>query len=54
MSEEAGESRVASSFIWAVALIVIVGIVMAALFYGGFLGNKKKTQVDVNISVPSR
>jgi len=54
MSEETGGSRVASSFIWALALIVIVGIVMGALFYGGFLNNKKKTQVDVNISVPTR
>lgn len=54
MSEENGGARVASSLIWAVALIVIVGIVMGALYYGGFLSGKKKTEVDVNISVPAR
>ncbi|MGH9946825.1 MAG: hypothetical protein ACRD6X_06485 [Pyrinomonadaceae bacterium] len=56
MVEENGGARVASSFIWAVALIAIVGIVMGALYYGGFLsGKSKKTnEIDVNISIPSR
>lgn len=54
MSENNGGAKVASSFIWAVALIVIIGIVMGALYYGGILSGKKKTGVDVNISVPAR
>lgn len=52
--EDGGEGRVASSFIWAIALIVIVGMIVGALFYSGFLSGKKKTEVDVNISIPTR
>jgi len=55
MAEEDGSAAgVASNFIWAIALILIVMIVMGALYYGGFLGGKKKTEVDVNVSVPAR
>lgn len=52
MSEEGG-SGTGSSAIWAVAFIVVVAIVMGALYYSGFLSGKKKTEVDVNISLPS-
>ena len=51
---EEGGSRVASSMIWAVALIVIVGIVAGALYYGGILSGKTKKEIDVEISVPTR
>lgn len=54
MSEDEGAAGVASNFIWAVAFIAIVAIIAGALYYGGFLSGKKKTEVDVNISVPSR
>lgn len=47
-----GEST-ASSFVWAIALIIIVAIVAAVFFYGGFPGSQKK-DVDVDISVPAR
>jgi hypothetical protein len=53
MDEDSGEG-VASNFFWAIALIIIVMIVMGALFYSGILSGKQKTNVDVNISVPSR
>ncbi len=47
--------RTASSAIWAVALIIIVGLVMGALYYGGVLSGKpKKEVIDVNVSVPAR
>lgn len=54
MSSIEGESNVASSLIWAVALIVIVGVIVGAFYYGGFLNHKEKKEIDVNISVPSR
>ena len=53
MDEQGGGARVASSLIWAVALIIIVGIIMGALYYGGILSNKKKTDIDVEIKVPT-
>jgi len=51
---EEGGSRVASNFIWAVALIVIVGLVAGALYYGGILSGKTEKKVNVDISVPAR
>jgi hypothetical protein len=45
----------AGSAIWAVALIIIVGIVMGALYYGGVLSGKpKKDVIEVNVAVPAR
>jgi len=52
--ENGGGAGVASNFVWAIALILIVMIVMGALYYGGILSGKKKTEVDVNVSVPAR
>ena len=49
-----GESNVASNLIWAVALIVIVGLIVGAFYYGGLLNRKEKKEIDVNISVPTR
>ena len=55
MAEENGDGAgVASNFVWAIALILIVMIVMGALYYGGVLSGKKKTEVDVNVTVPNR
>jgi hypothetical protein len=55
MADEDGSGAgVASNFVWAIALILIVMIVMGALYYGGILSGKKKTEVDVNVSVPTR
>lgn len=51
-TEDSGNSA-ASSFIWALALIIIVGMLAAALFYGGFLGGSKKQQIDVDVSAPA-
>lgn len=53
MEEESAES-VASNFIWALALIVVVMIIVGALYYGGVFSNKKKTEIDVDVSVPAR
>jgi hypothetical protein len=46
----------ASNFIWALAMIIIVGIIMGALYYGGVfrsLTKDKKTDVDVTITAPA-
>ena len=49
-----GGSGVASNFIWALAMIVIVGMIAAALFYGGFLGgNRGQQKIDVDVSAPA-
>jgi hypothetical protein len=53
MEEESAES-VASNFIWALALIVVVMIIVGALYYGGVFNNKKTTEIDVDVSVPAR
>lgn len=52
MAEDEGQGA-ASSAIWAVALIIIVAMIVGALYYSGFLTGKKKTEIDVNISVPA-
>jgi hypothetical protein len=53
MANEDTGSGVASNFIWALAMIIIVGMIAAALFYGGFLGNRGKQQIDVDVSAPA-
>jgi len=51
MSEE---NSTGSNMIWAVALIIIVAIIAGAFYYGGFLNNTKKQDIDVEIKVPAR
>ena len=53
MEEESAES-VASNFIWAIALIIIVMLIVGGLYYGGVFSDKKKTEIDVDVSVPAR
>jgi hypothetical protein len=47
MSEE---TNTASSAIWAVTTLLIVGIVAGALYFGGVFNQNKK--VDINIKTP--
>jgi uncharacterized membrane protein YpjA len=47
------DKSVASNFIWALAFIIIVGIIMGALYYGGvFSAKPAKQEIDVDIKVP--
>lgn len=46
-------SSFASNFVWALAFIVVVGMIMGALYYSGFLGGTKKEKIDINIKAPS-
>lgn len=39
--------------IWAIALIVIVGLIAGALYYGGLLSGKTKKEIDVEVTVPA-
>ncbi len=46
----------ASNFIWTFAFIVIVGMIVGALYYSGFLGRitgTKQEKIDINIKAPS-
>lgn len=46
----------ASSFIWAIALIVIVGMIVGALYYSGFLRrvtNQTPQKINVEVSQPA-
>ena len=54
MGEEESAEGVASNFIWAIALIIIVMLIVGGLFYGGVFNNTKKTNIDVDVSVPAR
>lgn len=51
---DGGGAGVASNFIWAIALIIIVALVVGAFYYGGFLSGKQKKEIDVDINVPAR
>ena len=46
-----GEST-GSNAIWAVALVIIVGLIVGAIFYSGVL--TKKQSVDINVTAPTR
>lgn len=43
---------VVNNLIWAVTLIIIVGIIAYVLYYGGFLNGNKKHEVDIEVKVP--
>jgi NADH:ubiquinone oxidoreductase subunit 2 (subunit N) len=54
----ATESRegVASNFIWALAFIIIVGVIVGALYYSGFLRrvtNQTPQKVNVTVQQPA-
>ena len=46
-------NNTAGSFIWAIALIIIVALIAGAVYYSGLLGGTKKHEVDINISAPA-
>jgi hypothetical protein len=43
----------ASSAIWAVALIIIVGLLALVVWKGGILSGPAEKKVDINVSAPS-
>ena len=52
MAEENGTG---SNAVWAIALIIIVGIIAGVVYYSGILkSGPKKTEVDINVSAPAR
>lgn len=49
-------SGTASNFIWAIAFIVIVGMIVGALYYSGFLRritNQSPQKINVEVSAPA-
>lgn len=53
MSEENGTG---SNAVWAIALIIVVAIIGAVVYYSGVLKTSpnKKSDVDINITAPAR
>jgi hypothetical protein len=51
MAEEGNSA--ASSAIWAVALIIIVGILALIVWKGGILNGPAEKKVDINVTAPS-
>ncbi len=52
MAEENGTG---SNAVWAIALIIIVAIIAGVVYYSGVLKTgSKKTEVDINVTAPSR
>lgn len=54
MADEGGGASVASNFIWAIAFVIIIALIVGALYYGGILSGKTDKKVDINISAPAR
>ena len=50
----AERESIASNFIWALSFIIIVAMIMGGLYYSGFLGSKKKQEIDIKIDTPAR
>ncbi len=50
---EDGSGGGAGSFVWAIALIIIVAIIAAVVMSGGFLSGGDK-DIDVEIKAPAR
>jgi hypothetical protein len=46
-------SGFASNFVWALAFVMVVLIIMGGLYYSGFLSGNKKEKIDINIKAPS-
>ncbi len=51
----ADENSTGSNAVWAIALIIVVAIIGAVVYYSGILKTSpKKTEIDVNVSAPAR
>jgi outer membrane murein-binding lipoprotein Lpp len=48
MSEE---NNTGNNLIWAITTLIIVAIIAGALYYSGFLSNKKTNETDVKINI---
>lgn len=47
MSEE---NSTGNNMIWAITTLLIVTIIAGALYYSGFLGGTKKTDININVT----
>ena len=51
-----GGSNAASSFIWALAMVIVVALIVGALYYSGFLRRVTQPQqhkIDVTVQQPA-
>jgi len=49
------ENSTGSNAVWAIALIIVVAIIAAVVYYSGVLKTSpnKKSEVDINITAPA-
>jgi len=52
MAEDNGNG-VGSNAVWAIALIIIVGIIAGVVYYSGVLRTNPNKKVDINVTVPA-
>ena len=51
----ADENSTGSNAVWAIALIIVVAIIGAVVYYSGILKTSpKKTEIDMNVAAPAR
>jgi len=48
-----GENETGTNAVWAIAIIVIVAILAAVLYFSGILTRRQKSDVDINVTVPA-
>jgi hypothetical protein len=54
MADEDG-NRTASSAIWAITLLIVIGMIVGAVYYSGILKRgPAKQQIDVHVDAPAR
>jgi hypothetical protein len=53
MAEVIEKENAASSFIWAIAAIIIVAILAGVVFYSGILSRTQKKEIDINVNPPA-
>ena len=49
-----GGAGVASNFIWAIAMVIIVALIVGAFYYSGIFRGTQKKEIDVEVTAPSR
>ena len=54
MAEVIEKQNAASSFIWAIAAIVIIAILAGVLYYSGILSRTQKKEIDINVNPPAQ
>jgi hypothetical protein len=49
-----GDGGTGSNAVWAIAVVLIVGLIIGAIFYSGVLNKTDTKKVDINVTAPGR